>query len=42
MTQAVPLYKNHVLLLSHSFFIKDNRAELLLHAHKYDLSLIHI
>ncbi|TWI60899.1 diguanylate cyclase (GGDEF)-like protein [Pseudoduganella lurida] len=34
-----PLYKNHVLLLSQSFFIKDNRDELLLHAHKYDFDI---
>jgi two-component system cell cycle response regulator len=40
MTQAVPLYRNHVLLLSQSFFIKDNRAELLLHAHKYDFDIL--
>ena len=39
MTQAVPLYRNHVLLLSQSFFIKDNRGELLLHAHKYDFDI---
>lgn len=39
MTQAMPLYRNHVLLLSQSFFIKDNRAELLLHAHKYDFDI---
>lgn len=40
MTQAIPLYRNHVLLLSQSFFIKDNRAELLLHAHKYDFDIL--
>ena len=40
MTQAMPLYRNHVLLLSQSFFIKDNRAELLLHAHKYDFDIL--
>lgn len=40
MTHAVPLYRNHVLLLSQSFFIKDNRAELLLHAHKYDFDIL--
>ena len=40
MTQAAPLYRNHVLLLSQSFFIKDNRAELLLHAHKYDFDIL--
>jgi two-component system cell cycle response regulator len=40
MTQAMPLYRNQVLLLSQSFFIKDNRAELLLHAHKYDFDIL--
>ncbi len=40
MTQSMPLYRNHVLLLSQSFFIKDNRAELLLHAHKYDFDIL--
>jgi two-component system cell cycle response regulator len=40
MTQAMPLYRNHVLLLSQSFFIKDNRDELLLHAHKYDFDIL--
>ena len=40
MTHAVPLYRNHVLLLSQSFFIKDHRAELLLHAHKYDFDIL--
>jgi diguanylate cyclase (GGDEF)-like protein len=39
MNSAAPLYKNHVLLLSHNFFIKDNRAELRLHAHKYDFDI---
>jgi len=40
MTSAAPLlYKHHVLLLSHNFFIKDNRAELRLHAHKYDFDI---
>jgi two-component system cell cycle response regulator len=34
-----PLYRNHVLWLSHNFFIKDNRHELLLHAHKYDFDI---
>lgn len=36
MTSEAPLYRNHVLLLSQNFFIKDNQAELQLHAHKYD------
>lgn len=40
MTQAMPLYRNHVLLLSQSFFIKDHRDELLLHAHKYDFDIV--
>jgi diguanylate cyclase (GGDEF)-like protein len=35
-----PLYKNHVLLLSQNFFIKDHGAELLLHAHKYDFDIV--
>jgi diguanylate cyclase (GGDEF)-like protein len=39
MTSEAPLYKNHALLLSQSFFIKDNRDELLLHAHKYDFDI---
>jgi diguanylate cyclase (GGDEF)-like protein len=39
MNSAAPLYKNHVLLLSHNFFIKDNQAELRLHAHKYDFEI---
>ena len=40
MPSAAPLYKNHVLVLSQSFFIKDNRSELLLHAHKYDFDIL--
>src|SRR4051812_29882771 len=39
MTSGAPLYRNHVLWLSHNFFIKDNRRELLLHAHKYDFEI---
>ncbi len=39
MTSEAPLYRHHVLYLSQSFFIKDNRAELLLHAHKYDFDI---
>jgi two-component system cell cycle response regulator len=39
MTTEAPLYKNHALLLSQSFFIKDNKDELLLHAHKYDFDI---
>jgi hypothetical protein len=30
------LFKNQVMFLSQTFFIKDNQAELLLCAHKYD------
>ncbi|MCD2517249.1 GGDEF domain-containing protein [Massilia sp. G4R7] len=40
MPSAAPLYRNHVLVLSQSFFIKDNRSELLLHAHKYDFDIL--
>ena len=40
MPSGVPLYRNHVLVLSQSFFIKDNRSELLLHAHKYDFDIL--
>ncbi|MBQ5947360.1 GGDEF domain-containing protein [Massilia sp. ST3] len=36
MTSEAPLYRNHVLLLSQNFTIKDNQHELQLHAHKYD------
>jgi len=39
MTTEAPLYRHQVLFLSQSFFIKDNRAELLLHAHKYDFDI---
>jgi diguanylate cyclase (GGDEF)-like protein len=39
MAGDLTLYRNHVLFLSHSFFIKDNRRELLLHAHKYDFDI---
>lgn len=39
MTNEAPLYRHHVLFLSQSFFIKDNRRELLLHAHKYDFDI---
>ena len=35
-----PLYKNQVMLLSQTFFIKDNQAELLLCAHKYDFDIL--
>ncbi len=40
MTSDAPLYKNQVLLLSQTFFIKDNQAELLLCAHKYDFDVL--
>jgi diguanylate cyclase (GGDEF)-like protein len=40
MKSAAPLYKNQVLLLSENFFIKDNQAELLLYAHKYDFEIL--
>ena len=39
MRSEAQLYKNHVLLLSQTFFIKDNQAELLLCAHKYDFDI---
>jgi two-component system, cell cycle response regulator len=39
MAGDISLYRNHVLFLSHRFFIKDNRDELLLHAHKYDFDI---
>jgi two-component system cell cycle response regulator len=39
MTNDAPLYKNLVLFLSQTFFIKDNQAELRLCAHKYDFEI---
>lgn len=39
MPSHVPLYKYRALLLTQSFFIKDNQAELRLHAHKYDFDM---
>jgi len=39
MTSDAPLYRHRVQFLSQNFFIKDNRAELLLHAHKYDFDI---
>ncbi len=39
MPSLVPLYKYRAMLLSQSFFIKDNQAELRLHAHKYDFDM---
>ncbi len=40
MTIDAPLYKNQVMFLSQTFFVKDNQAELLLCAHKYDFDII--
>ena len=40
MSSDAPLYKNQVMLLSQTFFIKDNQAELLLCAHKYDFDVL--
>jgi two-component system, cell cycle response regulator len=40
MTNEAPLYKNRVMLLSETFFIKDNKAELLQCAHKYDFDIL--
>ncbi|HEY0064132.1 MAG TPA: GGDEF domain-containing protein [Telluria sp.] len=40
MTSGAPLYKNHVLMLSQTFFVKDNAPELLLCAHKYDFDIV--
>lgn len=40
MISDAPLYKNKVMLLSQTFFIKDNQAELLLCAHKYDFDIL--
>jgi diguanylate cyclase (GGDEF)-like protein len=39
MTSKLPLYKYHAIMLSQNFFIKDNQAELRLHAHKYDFDM---
>jgi two-component system cell cycle response regulator len=39
MSGKAQLYKYNAMLLSQSFFIKDNRAELRLHAHKYDFDM---
>jgi diguanylate cyclase (GGDEF)-like protein len=39
MSGNLPLYKYRALLLSQNFFIKDNAAELRLHAHKYDFDM---
>ncbi|MBC3920006.1 GGDEF domain-containing protein [Undibacterium sp. CY18W] len=40
MAEAGLLYKNQVMLLTQTFFIKDNRNELLLGAHKYDFDIL--
>ena len=40
MAEAGLLYKNRVLLLTQTFFIIDNRKELLLGAHKYDFDIL--
>jgi len=40
MPEVVSLFKNKVLLLSQTFFIKDNKDELLLCAHKYDFDIL--
>jgi diguanylate cyclase (GGDEF)-like protein len=39
MPSNVPLYKYRAILLSQNFFIKDNGAELRMHAHKYDFDM---
>ena len=40
MAEAGVLYKNKVMLLAQTFFIKDNKDELLLCAHKYDYDIL--
>ncbi len=40
MAEAGLLYKNQVFLLAQTFFILDNREELLLNAHKYDFDIL--
>ncbi|MFZ6707593.1 diguanylate cyclase [Undibacterium sp. TC9W] len=40
MAEAGPLYKNRVLLLTQTFFIIDNKKELLIGAHKYDFDIL--
>ena len=40
MPEVASLFKNKVLLLSQTFFIKDNKDELLLCAHKYDFDIL--
>jgi two-component system cell cycle response regulator len=40
MADSSLLYKNQVMLLSQTFFIKDNKTELLVCAHKYDFDIL--
>ena len=40
MPEVASIFKNKVLLLSQTFFIKDNKDELLLCAHKYDFDIL--
>ncbi|HEY8026180.1 MAG TPA: diguanylate cyclase [Burkholderiaceae bacterium] len=40
MVEDGSLFKNQVMLLSQTFFIKDNQDELLLCAHKYDFDIL--
>lgn len=40
MAEAGLLYKNRVLLLTQTFFMIDNKKELLLGAHKYDFDIL--
>ena len=40
MLDDASLFKSQVLLLSQTFFIKDNQNELLLCAHKYDFDIL--
>ncbi len=40
MPEVVSIFKNKVLLLTQTFFIKDNKKELLLCAHKYDFDIL--
>ncbi len=40
MAEAGPLYKNRVLLLTQTFFIIDNKEELLIGAHEYDFDIL--
>ncbi|MFZ6760975.1 GGDEF domain-containing protein [Undibacterium sp. Ji50W] len=40
MAEVELLYKNQVMLFTQTFFIKDNKNELLLCAHKYDFDIL--